>query len=406
MLHKSRFGDDPFSASLPETPPSTAVKWANRAARPSRFSGLRLTRLRIGILLLFTGSFVLIHDWIPKLATSRPLHIIDIGNTTIVFQAAFQPPEPGAYRVPDTIDTFQSYKFRNACNVSSLDLHAPFSPLCLDRASMLTAMSSGGRIGHDAPYMPRGCDMRWFTSEEVCEILGRFDKVVLVGDSMLRHMIGSINILIRKDLGYGAVTDWNFSLQERKECFCNEQFDAKSCSVQGIYKTADVLAHDPVSVSCASPINVIMEQIVRFPIPQEELDRLRISVASSSGKVEAIVFGHGLWSNLDLMKSLDWFDAVLQAIKNSNTKRWHGLFVTPNAAGKEKPDDWIVTQGNKALMLFEEAVGIEARRRGVEHLGTWNMSIQSNKYDGVHLDMRGNLVKAMMVMNWLNLIEH
>jgi hypothetical protein len=71
MLHKSRFGDDPFSASLPETPPSTAVKWANRVARPSRFSGLRLTRLRTGILLLLTGSFVLIHDWIPKLATSR-----------------------------------------------------------------------------------------------------------------------------------------------------------------------------------------------------------------------------------------------------------------------------------------------------------------------------------------------
>jgi hypothetical protein len=192
--------------------------------------------------------------------------------------------------------------------------------------------------------------------------------------------------------------------------------------VQGIYKTADVLAHDPGSVSCASPINVIsevcpgsllllltpatVEQIVRFPIPQEELDRLRISVASSSDKVEAIVFGHGLWSNLDLMKSLNWFDAVLQAVKNSNAKRWHGLFVTPNAAGKEKPDDWLVTQGNKALMLFEEAVGIEARRRGVEHLGTWNMSIQSNKYDGVHLDMRGNLVKAMMVMNWLNLVEH
>ena len=57
--------------------------------------------------------------------------------------------------------------------------------------------------------------MRWFTSEEICEILGRFDKVVLVGDSILRHLIGSINVLIRKDLGYGAVTDWNFSLQER-----------------------------------------------------------------------------------------------------------------------------------------------------------------------------------------------
>ena len=34
-------------------------------------------------------------------------------------------------------------------------------------------------------------------------------------------------------------------------------------------------------------------------------------------------------------------------------------------------------------MIFEEAVGVEAGRRGVEHLGTWNMSIQSNKFDGV-----------------------
>jgi hypothetical protein len=71
MLQKSRFSDDPFSSPLPETPPSTAVKWAKRVARPSRFSGLRLTPLRIGILLLLAGSFVLIHDWIPKLTTPK-----------------------------------------------------------------------------------------------------------------------------------------------------------------------------------------------------------------------------------------------------------------------------------------------------------------------------------------------
>lgn len=43
----------------------------------------------------------------------------------------------------------------------------------------------------------------------------------------------------------------------RKECFCNEQFDVKACSVQGIYKTHDVLAHDPESVACTNTINVI-----------------------------------------------------------------------------------------------------------------------------------------------------
>lgn len=45
----------------------------------------------------------------------------------------------------------------------------------------------------------------------------------------------------------------------RKECFCNEQFDVKACSVQGIYKTSDVLAHDPESLACTNTINVISE---------------------------------------------------------------------------------------------------------------------------------------------------
>lgn len=67
---------------------------------------------------------------------------------------------------------------------------------------------------------------------------------------MLRHVVGAINVLVREDLGYGAVTDWNFDEKEKQECFCNEQFDVKSCSVQGIYKTKDVEKHDPGSLKC------------------------------------------------------------------------------------------------------------------------------------------------------------
>lgn len=32
---------------------------------------------------------------------------------------------------------------------------------------------------------------------------------------MVRHVIGGINVLVRKDLGYSAITDWNLSMQER-----------------------------------------------------------------------------------------------------------------------------------------------------------------------------------------------
>ena len=172
----------------------------------------------------------MLYDLLTESKPRRPAYLMEHlpYNASFVTNAAFQPPEPLPHRYPDTIDTFATYKYRSTCNISSLDLHAPFAPLCLDRKSMITAMSSGGRIGNDAPYMPRDCDMRWFSTEEICEILGRFEKVIVIGDSMMRHVIGSINVLIRKDIGYGAVTDWNFSPEERCVCEAVRSFASLS----------------------------------------------------------------------------------------------------------------------------------------------------------------------------------
>jgi hypothetical protein len=129
---------------------------------------------------------------------------------------ALLPLENTTERLPDAIDTFAHYNYRNysACQISSLGLHLPFAPLCSTRSSFLDAFSGGGRIGFNAPFIPRSCDMRWFTTEEVCEIFSRFEKIIVVGDSMMRHVVGALNVLLRKDLGYGAVTGWNFNDEE------------------------------------------------------------------------------------------------------------------------------------------------------------------------------------------------
>lgn len=142
--------------------------------------------------------------------------------------------------------------------------------------------------------------------------------------------------------------------------------------------------------------------MIRFPIPTEELDRFRdVLPATKPSRPYAFIFGHGLWNDLDLQATLDWLDLILETAalkapwltsvsptharrdKQGRSALWPRLFLTPNAAGREKPNEWLVTQGNKALMMFEESVGVEATKRGVEHLGTWNMTIQSNKFDGV-----------------------
>ena len=159
--------------------------------------------------------------------------------------------------------------------------------------------------------------------------------------------------------------------------------------------------------------------MIRFPIAPEELSRLRsLLPAKKPSKPYAFIFGHGLWNDLDLQATLDWLDTILETIndqahwltpnapaKSSPTMSGHRdrkretgffprLFLTPNAAGKEKPDEWIQSQGNKALMIFEESVKVEVGRRGLEHLGTWNATIQSNKFDGVSVTSPSDLSKT------------
>jgi len=174
-----------------------------------------------------------------------------------------------------------------------------------------------------------------------------------------------------------------------------------------------VLKNDPESVACESgSIDVLIEEIQRFPVPSDELDRYRTVLGSRKpSRPYAFVLGHGLWNDLDLQATVNWIDAIMDATKEQLPHLaepdafFPMLILTPNAAGVGKPFEWRATQGNEALMMFEESVRIEAAKRGVEHLGTWNMSIQSTKFDGVHVDLKGNLIKGMMVLNWLNMLD-
>ena len=149
-----------------------------------------------------------------------------------------------------------------------------------------------------------------------------------------------------------------------------------------------------------------MEEIVRYPVPLSELTALRDSIGLFGTKKRKVPFilGHGLWSDLEVHQSLRWVDVITSTINTAMDTAWNGLFITPNASGRKKPIEWELSQGNRALVFFEEEMGKEVKKRGLEHLGTWNMSIQANLYDGVHMDMKGNLVKAMMVLNWLNML--
>lgn len=111
-------------------------------------------------------------------------------------------------RTSDVNDSFESFRGRDTCGFSSTDLHLPFEPRCKDQSSLLNSMSDGGRPGFDAPYMPRGCDLKFYSTREICQILTRFESIIFLGDSLIRHLLGAFSILLRENLEYGAQQQW------------------------------------------------------------------------------------------------------------------------------------------------------------------------------------------------------
>lgn len=115
-----------------------------------------------------------------------------------------------------------------------------------------------------------------------------------------------------------------------------------------------MVANDPDSLACApGTIDVLIEEMVRFPIDEEELKRYKEALGiTKSKKPLAFVFGHGLWNDLDLQATLNWLDKVVAETTaqlphlGRPTSFFPRLIITPNAAGKKKPVEWRETQGD------------------------------------------------------------
>lgn len=133
----------------------------------------------------------------------------------------------------------------------------------------------------------------------------------------------------------------------------------------------------------------IVTTALEYPLPHETLTALKGRLpAILPSKPHAFVYGHGLWNDLNATATHFWVAEVEEAIVDRMPWLAHPmaffprLFVTPSAAGSQKPDQFLEKQGNKALVKFEKDIGEWAGTRGLEHLGLWNLTVQNESPDG------------------------
>lgn len=124
--------------------------------------------------------------------------------------------------------------------------------LCGSRAEVLEAMSSGGRVGWNAPYQSRGCDMAMYSTKDICRILGKFDNIYFVGDSMMQRLQNVFNMLLRADFVQGDVATWlDPAVWPTENCTCLNSFIGP-CFKTTLPNSDAAWEHDRQSVKCES----------------------------------------------------------------------------------------------------------------------------------------------------------
>lgn len=279
-------------------------------------------------------------------------------------------------------------------------------------------MSWGGRAGFDKPYIPDGCDLRWYSVDEICFVLSRFSHVYIVGDSLQRMLTQALFILLRQDLGLGGVAAWELKRRQPepgqttniKDCLCEDQIRRHECS-DSYPRSMRELAAESGERICQSdetslPPNLSYHKLSGYPSSSAERQELLTALTNDQDRKRPVAFvmHHTFWSNVNVTATLGWLDDILELepSNQSTSRSFRNLFVTANNPGSL--EDQVVFDGRTSnnVAKFERAIAPHLESRNVDMLGFYNMSVQASANDNIHASLRTNLLKPMMVINWLD----
>lgn len=75
-------------------------------------------------------------------------------------------------------------------------------------------------------------------------ILERFDGVAFVGDDLVQNIYGAFNMLLRRNLAFGAVEQWRMDDKQINDCRCRKQFTNPECAKYFVKSSDEVAKHD------------------------------------------------------------------------------------------------------------------------------------------------------------------
>ncbi len=138
---------------------------------------------------------------------------------------------------------------------SGEELWANVLPYCSTPEQLLTSVKDGIRtpfdqaifasvsedtgfnpVQHLSFFTPHLCNFRWFTSDQLCRVLSSFASLQWEGDSLVRHTVQALLMLLTDDVQYGGFPRGSASAAMLQLCRCDGAFsEAKSCRIENTF---------------------------------------------------------------------------------------------------------------------------------------------------------------------------
>ena len=248
-----------------------------------------------------------------------------------------------------------------------------------------------------------GCKFTNFTSEEACSLMSdRISGLVLIGDSLVRHLFNALMILFTNDVQRGSL---NLTQDHRmdhaiEKCEGVMQFvDGGSSSCHT--KTLTSIPADTQRSFCGGhkKFDFIFKEYYNMGKASDILAAVRQNL---NNEKTIIAIGVGLHIDLNAEKVQKYIMEPVLRIKKSSGSIWpYILWISVHAHGSLKDTYYNVPSHNDRITRFNLGMEKYLIAFGIPVFDTFNLTRGVRSIDGTHFGMGVNMMKAQLFINFV-----
>ena len=291
-------------------------------------------------------------------------------------------------------------------------------PYCNGVRQLLASLQHGGRshgrsVAADVEieasptsiFSPHACSYRWYTPSDMCQIFSGFSHVRLVGDSLMRHLNQALFMLLRGDYEYGGIPLQMGNLEVFEKCRCDSQFSEHGMCRFG--SSMSFLDHRQYGLCLGGPVQP-------FALTNAYSTECHLgwdaSMCPKDSRPVMILAGGGAHHQSDANATIaHLIDPLMEAVKQAALScphaklhvAWFGLGTQSRGLDVAYPH-----QKRENIAAFNSRVSHYLQSSyQVDFFDVWNLTKDAPSSDGYHYLSDVNIVKAMYVANYLDMLS-